>query len=95
MVNEKKNDPPLDRVTDGSGECRALVVAGQPFREVFRNGTMARPLSSFLAQLIATRHLAPQTRSKRRVCADVAANAYGGRLTARGGREREGASWSI
>jgi hypothetical protein len=95
MVNEKKNDPSWDPDADLKGQSRALVVISEPLSDVSRGGAMTRPLSSFLAQLIATRHLAPQTRSKRRVRADVAANAYGGRLIVRSGREREGVSWSI
>ena len=93
MVNEKKNDPSWD--PDTVGECHALVVVSDPLCDVSRRGAMARPLSSFLAQLIATRHLAPQTRSRRRVRGDIAASAYGGRLAARNGGERKGASWSI
>jgi hypothetical protein len=92
MVNEKKNDPSWDHDADLKGQSRALVVMSEPLS---RGGAMTRPLSSFLAQLIATRHLAPQTRSKRRVRADVAAKAYRGRLIVRSGREHEGASWSI
>jgi hypothetical protein len=94
MVNEKKSDPSFDRDA-GKGESRALIAVNDPLHDASRSGAMTRPLSSFLAQLIATRHMAPQTRSKRRVRADVAADAYGRRLIVRSRREHEGASWSI
>jgi hypothetical protein len=95
MVNEKQNDPSRDQDANVRGESRALIVLSDPLRDVSRSGAVTRPLSSFLAQLIATRHLAPQTRSRRRVRADIAASAYGVRLAARSGGERKGASWSI
>jgi hypothetical protein len=94
MVNENK----IDAISDSTGsnvQSRALVVISEPSSEAYRNGTTVRPLSSFLAQLIATRHQAPQTRIRRRASAGDAANAYGVRLSVRTRREHRSDSWSI
>jgi hypothetical protein len=96
MVNENKIGAISEGDSAGSNApSRALVVISQPPGEASRNGTTVRPLSSFLAQLIATRHQAPQTRIRRRAGAGDAANAYGARLSVRARHDRGSASWSI
>jgi hypothetical protein len=45
---------------------------------------LARPLAAFIAQLVATRQDAPQTRARRRACPEAAAALYAAAATSPG-----------
>ena len=63
-------------VADGAGGSRALVLV-TPVAEVeFSHSGSERPMSAFLAQLVATRQRAPQTRAGRRAEPAEAAETY-------------------
>jgi hypothetical protein len=57
---------------------RALIAVEAPARDERAAFTARRPLANFVAQLIATRDGAAQTRLKRKVDPEEAAAVYGG-----------------